>query len=161
MNFTERQLQELYFASCQPEYFEGKRTSPGNCTLEFVLPSGNRVDILSYKKNFRIFDVYECKIVAEPRAILQAWEYREEIYNRLVPSGSAAFSTGFITIAAQFFKSDTLAFAKLLGIRCVQISPINYEDATITTIQDSDRQMQMKQIEPWHARNVFKFRMGV
>lgn len=152
MQFSEKQLVDLYGDGILCQHgISTKRFYDFEAAKEFQLPSGRRCDLLYWAKNFRMFHVIEFKIVAEPSAILQAHEYREEIYDRLgLPSttmygyGQRGYRAGFISVVAQFFKPETLFFANHMGVECVHITPINYEMMTAKVIVPLDKKKQFE-----------------
>lgn len=144
MNFSERQLVDLF---CNSLYFMdyipfGWQRST-EIETEFELNSGKRIDILVNNRDFRVFNIIECKIVAEPSAITQACDYLDEAYSSHLCIFKRNLSMGYVTIAAQFFRKDTLFFAKHMGIGCVLISPINEGQVALKTILPVNKKRQL------------------
>lgn len=134
MQFSEKQLGELFINNYRhSDYLPFKKINKLKLRheTEKITSNETRADYVVYKKN-RLLWVVEFKIVAEPSSIRQAYNYFNNfLYNDLCPQ---MHSIGKISIAAQFFKDDTIFFAEKLGVELIQISPINYNSAKINLI---------------------------
>lgn len=151
MDFTEKQLVELFLKGGGAHRFHALNQrchdwSPGDfskknhtnilVTTEFALPSGRRCDLVVHNKNKRYMWICEFKIVAETNAIIQLSQYAAEAFRMYNPSLS--FGALGRCIAAQFFKPETLFFARRMGIQCLQISPINFQSCNINVLNSVD-----------------------
>jgi hypothetical protein len=144
MLFSEKHLVDLYCA--EDIYLYNSPMSLKwdlGAVREYALPSGRRCDLYVHTKNDRIFWVIEFKILAEPSAIKQAIEYRDEIYN-MKPRGRVGIRAGFVSVAAQFFKPETLFFADQLGVECIQLAPLNYEEIHFNIAIPLNKKIQHK-----------------
>jgi len=133
MQFSEKQLGELFIQNYKLEdYLPLKRFRTSRLRHETEKPTleDTRADYVVSWPN-RLLWVVEFKIVADPGAIKQALEYYDCFQYDFDP---LFFSLGKVSIAAQFFREDTIFFAQRLGVELIQISPINYKSATINLI---------------------------
>lgn len=149
MQFSEKQLVDLLLDNEQALWdhrpFKRKQPYPSvswDLQTEVALPSSRRIDLLYRTKNTRVMWVIEAKVIAEPSAIIQANEYWREIFFRNAKPGNRKFRTAFISLAAQFYKPDTLFFAKKLGIQCLQIAPVNFEQVFVSEVLPANRSLQ-------------------
>lgn len=145
MNFSEKDLVDIFWTRKDFwEHLPGRNAENRQLTAhrEFALPSQKRCDILIKDKCNRFFWIIEAKVIAGPDAIIQAFEYRDEVIRTQGPS---LVKVGFITIAAQFFKEETIFFAKKLGVQCLHLAPLNFKSITVSPVVDFDSVIAMSQ----------------
>lgn len=147
MNFSEKQLVDLFvehgclntFRPCHKREFPRSKwyLKRRDILREYQLDSEKRIDIFVTDKSRRVFWVIEAKIVAGPDAIFQALEYLAEVV-----SSEVKYRHNYqkVSIIAQFFKEETLTFARALGVECIQIVPINQERARFYYLNSPTRE---------------------
>lgn len=140
MQFSEKQLGELFEDTISSdgwsEYLPIKNIHKLQIDLlrEYNVGDGTRADFV-VKCDNRLLWVIEYKIVAEPNSIIQAYDYFKKILNA---NKKTKIGIGKITVAAQFFKDDTIFFAEKLGVELIQIAPINFKEAKLNVISRKD-----------------------
>jgi len=134
MQFSEKQLGDLFVKNYNVgDFVPFKNIHKYNVRQELEKPTldDTRSDYVVSIKN-RMLWVVEFKIVAEPSSIKQAYGYYDCFLSECMDP--TIHGIGKISIAAQFFKDDTIFFAQKLGVELIQISPINYGSALINIV---------------------------
>lgn len=147
MEFSEKQLVDIFWENeLWGHYPFSNRIAGGRdkhkcpkagkitASREFSLASGRRCDLFIRNKTGREFWVVEFKVEANVDSIIQLREYFDEIKLSLLSKTS--IFVGAMAIAAQYFHPHTVYFATALGIKCLQVAPINGKQVTITELNE-------------------------